>query len=123
MRIRIGKVRWPVLPAILIVGGVAFSSKLHHALESRAMAFLGKISFPLYLFRMFVICSLGCGLYVCLRRAAMSHASNVLISAVVCVAISVLLAWALYFILELPSLRFARRVGQWFMHSESAKAT
>src|SRR5947199_9858864 len=89
---------------------------------SRAMAFLGKISFPLYLFHLFVILSLGCWLYVCLRRAAMSHVSSALISAVVCVAISVLLAWALYFILELPSLRFARRVSQWFMHSKSAES-
>jgi peptidoglycan/LPS O-acetylase OafA/YrhL len=113
---------WPVVPAILIVGGVAFSSQLHHTLESRAMAFLGEISFPLYLFHMFVIFSLGCWLYVCLRRAAMSHPSSALISAVVCVAISVLLAWALYFILELPTLRVARRVGQWFMHSKSAES-
>lgn len=113
---------WSVLPAILIVGGVAFSSKLHHTLESRAMAFLGKISFPLYLFHLFVIFSLGCWLYVCLRGWAMSHPSSALISAVVCIAISVLLAWALYFILELPTLRFARRVGQWFMHSKSAES-
>jgi peptidoglycan/LPS O-acetylase OafA/YrhL len=114
---------WPVIPAILIVGGVAFSSQLHHTLESRAMAFLGEISFPLYLFHLFVIFSLGCRLYICLRRAAISHTGSVLISAVVSVGISVLLAWALYFVLELPSLSLARRVGQWFMRSERTEST
>jgi hypothetical protein len=58
-----------------------------------------------------------------LRRAAISHAGSVLISAFVSVGISVLLAWALYFILELPSLSLARRVGQWFMRSERTEST
>jgi peptidoglycan/LPS O-acetylase OafA/YrhL len=87
------------------------------------MAFLGKISFPLYLFHLSVICSVGCGLYVWLRRSAMSHTVSALISSAVCLSILLLLVWCLYFVLELPSLRFARRMGQWFMRGESAHST
>jgi len=114
---------WPTVPAVLIIGGVTFSSKVQYALEGRTMAFLGKISFPLYLFHLSLICSVGCGLYVWLRRSAMSHAVSALISSGVCISILVLLVWSLYFVLELPTLRFARRMGQWFMRGESAHST
>jgi peptidoglycan/LPS O-acetylase OafA/YrhL len=114
---------WPTVPAVLIIGGVIFSSKVQCALEGRTMAFLGKISFPLYLFHLSVICSVGCGLYVWLRRSAMSHAVSAFISSAACISILLLLVWSLYFVLELPSLRFARRMGQWLMRGESAHST
>jgi peptidoglycan/LPS O-acetylase OafA/YrhL len=114
---------WPTVPAVLIIGGVTFSSKLQRALEGRAMAFLGKISFPLYLFHLSIICSVGCGLYVWLRHSAMSHALSALISSAVCISILLLLAWILYFVLELPTLRFVRRIGQWFMRGENPHST
>ena len=87
-------------------------------LESRAMAFLGKISFPLYLFHLSIICSAGCGLYVCLRRLTMSHAQSAVISSVACTSFLLLLSWVLYFILELPSIRAARRIGPWLIDRE-----
>jgi peptidoglycan/LPS O-acetylase OafA/YrhL len=111
---------WPVVPAVLIVGGITFSPRLRHALESRAMAFLGKISFPLYLFHLSIICSVGCGLYVYLRRLTMSHAQSAVISSVACISFLLLLSWVLYFILELPSLGAARRIG-WLIHREGRR--
>jgi peptidoglycan/LPS O-acetylase OafA/YrhL len=102
---------WPIVPAVLIIGGITFSPRLRHALESRAMAFLGKISFPLYLFHLSIICSVGCGSYVWLRRLTMSHGQSAVISSVACVSFLLLLSWVLYFILELPSLGAARRIG------------
>jgi len=109
---------WPTVPAVLIIGGVTFSRKLQRALEGRVMSFLGKISFPLYLFHLSIICSAGCGLYVWLRHSAMSHVFSALISSALCISILLVLAWGLYFVLELPSLRFARRIGQWLMRGE-----
>jgi peptidoglycan/LPS O-acetylase OafA/YrhL len=111
---------WPVVPAVLIIGGITFSPRLRHAFESRAMAFLGKISFPLYLFHLSIICSAGCGLYVYLRRLTMSHGQSAVISSVTCVSFLLLLSWVLYFILELPSLGAARRIG-WLIHREGRR--
>jgi peptidoglycan/LPS O-acetylase OafA/YrhL len=109
---------WPAVPAVLIIGGITFSPWLRRGLEGRAMAFLGKISFPLYLFHLSIICSAGCGLYVCLRHMALSHGLSAIISTVVCISFLLLLSWLLYFILELPSLRVARRIGRWVIHRE-----
>jgi peptidoglycan/LPS O-acetylase OafA/YrhL len=111
---------WPVIPAALIVGGITFSPRLRHALESRAMAFLGKISFPLYLFHLSIICSVGCGLYVYLRRLTMSHAQSAVLSSVASISFLLLLSWVLYFILELPSIGAARRIG-WLIHREGRR--
>jgi peptidoglycan/LPS O-acetylase OafA/YrhL len=84
------------------------------------MAFLGKISFPLYLFHLSIICSVGCGLYVWLRRLTMSHGQSAVISSVACVLFLLLLSWVLYFILELPSLGAARRIG-WLIHRKGRR--
>jgi peptidoglycan/LPS O-acetylase OafA/YrhL len=111
---------WPVVPAVLVIGGITFSPRLRHALESNAMAFLGKISFPLYLFHLSIICSAGCGLYVYLRRLTMSHVQSAVISSVACVSFLLLLSWVLYFTLELPSLGAARRIG-WLIHREGRR--
>src|SRR5206468_11241386 len=54
---------WPALPAVLIIGGITFSPLLRRGLEGRAMAFLGTISFPLFLFYVSILCYAGCGLY------------------------------------------------------------
>ena len=111
---------WPTVPAVLIIGGIAFSSTLQRALEGRIMSFLGTISFPLYLFHLSIICSVTSGLYIYLRGAAVSHIGSALISSAVTVLFLLLLSRALYFILELPSLFLARRIGQWFMRDDKA---
>jgi peptidoglycan/LPS O-acetylase OafA/YrhL len=50
--------------SLLSIAAIATSSKTEVLLSGRAAAFLGRISFPLYLIHLLVLTSLGCWLYI-----------------------------------------------------------
>lgn len=94
----------PTLASLLIVGAAVFSSPIQTALEHATISFLGKLSFPLYLFHLPILCSLGCGCYLDLRDAAFSHMMAALLSSALVVTCTVVVAWIAYYTVELPSI-------------------
>jgi hypothetical protein len=70
------------------------------------------VSFVDHLLRRLRGCMSVCGIWLCLT------VQSAIISTVVCISFLLLLSWLLYFILELPSLRVARRIGRWVIHRE-----
>ncbi len=56
---RVGAVYILTAAASLAIGLVLSSPRLHRLMDNRYMAFVGELSFPLYLVHMLVICSIG----------------------------------------------------------------
>ncbi len=75
--------------SLLAIAAIATSSKTEALLSGRAAAFLGRISFPLYLVHLLVLASLGCWLYVVVPQpysAVVATAATVGVS-IVCAAL------------------------------------
>jgi peptidoglycan/LPS O-acetylase OafA/YrhL len=60
----VAKDYWPTFAALCFIVAALFSPKLRRWLEARPIAWLGKISFSLYLFHLPIICSLGAWLLI-----------------------------------------------------------
>ena len=85
-----------ILLFYLVVYGVRISTPL-----GRPIAFIAKISYPLYLTHQFI----GCGIIRCMEAIGMTHE----IFLIVPVAISILLAYLLHHFVEEPSARYFKR--------------
>lgn len=80
--------------AVLLLAGVLGAPDLRRALSVRPLAFLGRISFPLYLVHMPVQCSLGCRVYLeCVQTRGLSHGLASAGAAAATLSASLLLAW------------------------------
>jgi peptidoglycan/LPS O-acetylase OafA/YrhL len=112
---------WPTLASLLIVGSAVFCPRIQDMLEHSIFSFLGRISFPLYLFHQALICSLGCGLYLYLKTAAFSHATSALAASFVTIAASLLMAWIGYYAADLPSIRAGSKLGRFLSAPEAAQ--
>ena len=99
--------------AFFIIASVMLCPALQAAFHAKVFLFLGRISFPLYLFHMPVIHSLGCFTYTRLWALHMTHLSSTLGASFVSIVASVLLAWAAYHAIDLPSIRFGRVFDEW----------
>jgi peptidoglycan/LPS O-acetylase OafA/YrhL len=110
----------PTLASLLIVGAAIFSSKIQNALEHPIIIFLGKISFPLYLFHPPIMGSIGCAFYIYLRNVAFSHLIAALFSSILCISCSVLVAWGAYYAVELPAIRAAKKFSNLFYSPQSS---
>jgi peptidoglycan/LPS O-acetylase OafA/YrhL len=108
-RVRLG---WylPTLGASLIVGTALFSRHLQCGLAWRPFILVGKLSFPLYCVHMILDCSLVCWLYLILRAASWTHDASAALSSAAGIAVSLLCAWGLYYLLEVPAIAFSRRL-------------
>lgn len=101
--------RW-MLAAVLVVAGVLLSSSLRRWLGSAGCRFLGRISFPLYLFHLPLILSLGSWLMLrLLPWLGMTGAAFATFALVAPLAL--LVAWIMTWLVERPSLHLAARVG------------
>ncbi|HEX9449739.1 MAG TPA: acyltransferase family protein, partial [Dongiaceae bacterium] len=101
--------RW-MLAAIPVVVGVLLSPKLRYFLSNSLGRFLGKISFPLYLFHLPVILSLGSWLLLSLlSRTNLIPAA--LVAFAVTASVALLIAWIMTILVEAPTLRLAGRFG------------
>lgn len=66
---------------MLIILGLLCNESLSVLLTAPVSRFLGRISFPVYLFHFPLLCSLACGLFIVLRPA-MSHGATLVIVAI-----------------------------------------
>ncbi|MBY3433043.1 acyltransferase [Rhizobium laguerreae] len=109
------------LLATSLVLSVAFSKYLRSFFSNRLSAFLGKVSFPLYLYHIFVICSWSSYLFVRLQTTGLSipvqMAANIISTAV----ISLLLAIALL-PLEKFSVRYSKKIAATILGREKRAA-
>ncbi len=100
------------LGGILLVGAASFCSPLRGFLEHSVMAFLGRISFPLYLFHDAVICSLGCGSYLELKELHLPHLAAGLLAAGISLGVSILVAWLAYYLVERPAIQVSAQFAK-----------
>lgn len=84
------------LLATLLVASVSFSGLLKRFFSNKVSRFLGRISFPLYLIHLPLICSYSSYLFLTLPAHGFSHqaTSNIIIATTV--PLGILLAWLIY---------------------------
>ena len=107
-------VHWPTVASLLIVGAAAFCPHTQTALQHPVLAFLGRISFQLYLYHLMILYSLGCGTYIWLRDDSLSHAASAWLAALVTMAVSIFVAWGAYHAVDQPAIRLGYRLAKWF---------
>jgi peptidoglycan/LPS O-acetylase OafA/YrhL len=102
------------LAAVLVIGATAASPRLQQQLSSRSFAFLGKVSFGVYLVHMVVFCSLGCGTYLLLcRELRWPHLAGCLSAGVVTVVGTMLVGWAFYHLVDRPTIALTHWLDSW----------
>jgi peptidoglycan/LPS O-acetylase OafA/YrhL len=103
---------WHGLGAVLLVYGLLASPALQKFFTHKICLFLGRISFPLYLVHVPILCSVGCGVFLRLTAQSLPYAAAVALAVLSFVAVSLLTAWGAYYAVERPTLRLSRRVGE-----------
>jgi len=93
----------------LLILTVAFSRSLQRLLELRWIAFLGSISFALYLVHLILICSVASYAYLRLRGFGAGHDWAAILACVACVATAIPTAAALHWCVDKPAIR----LGKW----------
>ena len=73
------------LAAVLVMFGIIANRGAGRVLNVRPLLFLGRLSFPIYLFHFPLLCSLGCGLFLALREVT-SYGGSTIIVAIIYVA-------------------------------------
>jgi peptidoglycan/LPS O-acetylase OafA/YrhL len=96
--------------AIALVAGVLMSADLRVALTCRLSLWLGRISFPLYLFHAPLLWSIGGYLYVTML-GPLGHHHSAIIASVIVTVLSLAGAHALAVFVERPTLALSRRAG------------
>jgi peptidoglycan/LPS O-acetylase OafA/YrhL len=110
---------WKYLAAVLVVGATAAAPRVQQLLSGPCLAFLGRVSFGLYLVHMPIFCSLGCGLYVYLCQGlGWSHAAGSVVGAVASLLGSLLTAWVFYLGVDRPTIALTRRLDAWLFRPE-----
>jgi len=101
--------RW-MLAAICVVTGVVLSPSLRRLLSGSLCRFLGRISFPLYLFQLPLILSFGCWfMLTLLSRLDMVWAALLMFAVTALAAFCI--AWIMTTVLERPTLLVSARIG------------
>jgi peptidoglycan/LPS O-acetylase OafA/YrhL len=114
-------VPWKPLTAFLVVAATAASPELQRWLSGKWLAFLGRISFGLYLIHMPLLCSLGCGMYlVGCRELGWSHGTGALVGAVVTVAGSLVGAWLFTRAVDGPTIALTRWMDGWLFRVQAS---
>lgn len=109
------------LLATLLVITVSFSKPLKHFFSNKVSRFLGKISFPLYLIHLPLVCSFSSYLFLTLPAHGYSQqaTSNIIIATTL--PLGILLAWLIYPI-ETFSVRAAKNISEKLMRIPLFKA-
>jgi peptidoglycan/LPS O-acetylase OafA/YrhL len=113
---------WPLSPdaclecfcigACFLLTGVTVSSSVQRWMSRRPLVFLGKISFPLYLVHVPVLCSAGAGVY-CLFHNSLGRFGASGVAALVTLIVSLVLAWLGSLTLEPFAIWSGRVVERW----------
>jgi peptidoglycan/LPS O-acetylase OafA/YrhL len=117
-------VSWKPLASLMLVAATAAAPRLRRALAAGGLAFLGRVSFGLYLVHMPVFCSLGCGLYLVLcRDLGWSHGAGGLTAAGASLAACLLAAWIFYHAVDRPTIALTRRIDLWLFRPAAGNHT
>jgi peptidoglycan/LPS O-acetylase OafA/YrhL len=107
-------VKIKLLAALIVIGATAASPRLQQLLSARWLAFLGRLSFGVYLVHMMILASLGCGTYMFLcGNLGWPHLSGCLATALAIVLGTILAAWAFYHLVDRPTIALTRRLDSW----------
>jgi peptidoglycan/LPS O-acetylase OafA/YrhL len=102
------------LLASLLVLSVTFSSVLKRFFSNKVSRFLGRISFPLYLIHLPLICSFSSYLFLYLPTQGYSNQATANIIVATSVPLGLLIAWIFYPI-ETFSVKASKRISEWLM--------
>ncbi len=100
---------WHIVGAILVLIAVQQSALLRAAFGGRAMQFLGRLSFPIYLIQIPLFCSVTALLLLKLQLHTYSMTAAVTIAATTLIMVP--LAWLTYRLIEAPSVHASRTIG------------
>ncbi len=103
-----------VIGAAMVILAPLVSASVRRPLDYRPVAFLGRISFGLYLVHVPVICSLGCRTFLRLVAGGWGQNAATAVAAVASVAVSLFLGWVMYHVADRPSIWIGRRVSDLF---------
>jgi peptidoglycan/LPS O-acetylase OafA/YrhL len=113
---------WNMVGAVLIILAAMLSPWVRAALSVPAISFLGKISFPLYLVHVPILCSLSCGVFFMLSVAhSLSKTAGGLIALAIGIIASLGISWVFYLLVDRPALSFGKqfvqsRLEAWTIH-------
>ncbi|MBO0356989.1 acyltransferase [Hymenobacter sp. BT186] len=100
-----------ILGAAAFIAAVMASPTLRRALGAKWLRWLGGISFSLYLLHFLVIATFTSTVFLALPPQ-LSYHTGVLLSVLATVPVLLLLAWAMYRLVDLPGIRLARWLYQ-----------
>jgi peptidoglycan/LPS O-acetylase OafA/YrhL len=100
---------WHIVGAILVLIAVQQSALLRAAFGGRAMQFLGRLSFPIYLIQIPLFCSVTALLLLKLQLHTYWMTAAVTIAATTLIMVP--LAWLTYRLIEAPSVHASRTIG------------
>lgn len=98
--------------ALLMIYVILHSRILNGFFSSRPIFWLGKVSFPLYLIHLILICSISSRAYIWMNKVGMPPFANFLLSTGFTVVLSLVAAYVLYFVTEIPSVAIPRVLYQ-----------
>jgi peptidoglycan/LPS O-acetylase OafA/YrhL len=75
------------LAAVLMMFGIIANQGAGRVLNVRPLLFLGRLSFPIYLFHFPLLCSLGCGLFLALREVTSYGGSTIIVAVIYAAAV------------------------------------
>jgi len=104
---------WETIGAVLLLLGALGTPLFQRILSWRPLAILGEISFALYVVHWPLLVSLGCGVYLAGRNAALAHGGSVAVTAAVYLPATFVVSWLLYRFTDLPSIKLGRVVDRW----------
>ena len=98
---------WNTVGAIALVAGVLGSKPINALLSTRPFAFLGRISFSMYLLHAPILMSVALGTLKYAKAAGLPHGASILIAFAVYVPTVMLIATVFFQIVDAPSMRLA----------------
>lgn len=101
-----------VLGAVLVVAGTAAAPWQAPRVGHAVLAFLGRVSFSLYLLHIPLLLSLGCGTFLFLSASAgWPHLPSAAMATALCVAVTLTMSWLAAVTVEDASIQLGRRLS------------
>jgi peptidoglycan/LPS O-acetylase OafA/YrhL len=110
------------LGAVLILAAVLFTPALRRVLDHSLLAWLGRVSFALYLVHTPLLASLGCGTWIALHDLGWSYNMAALGTASVSIVASLASAWAFTIVFDRPAVKLARFIGKQVVSARSSSS-
>ena len=112
-----------LIGAVLVVAGTAGASPWASRARVPLLAFLGRVSFSLYLVHLPLLLSVGCGTFVALaQRAGWSHTASAAAATAAAVTAMLMASWLGAMTVEHASIRLGRRLSDRVLQSARVRA-